>query len=73
MNNAPREVTALFCVLLLVFGFVFLAAAVRSSINFLRELKFMKIEIERSGGEEKEYWLCQRKRLWLSLLLFWKR
>ena len=73
MNDHPKEITALFIIFLLVSLLILLAVAIRRLICFFRELRFMKIEIERTDGEEREYWLRQRKRLLLSLISFGNR
>ena len=41
--------------------------------NFRRELKYIKTEINRSDGGERRYWLHQKKKLWLSLIPFYRR
>lgn len=40
--------------------------------DFRRELRFVKMEIRRSNGTERKYWLRQKRKLWLSLLPFVK-
>lgn len=41
--------------------------------NFRRELKYIKMEINRSEGGERRYWQHQKKKLWLSLIPFYRR
>ena len=41
--------------------------------NFRRELKYIKMEINRSDGGERRYWKHQKKKLWLSLIPFYRR
>ena len=38
--------------------------------DFLRELKYIKMEICRATGEERKYWKRRRRRLYLSLFRF---
>lgn len=38
--------------------------------DFSAELRLLNIEINRSEGAEREHYLRQRRRLWLSLLPF---
>ena len=40
--------------------------------EFSRDLKYINYEISRTEGDERRYWLCQRRRLWLSLIPFVK-
>ena len=40
--------------------------------NFSAELRYLNIEIERTEGAARKYWLRKRRRLWLSLLPFVK-
>lgn len=35
--------------------------------DFVRELRYLKIEIGRCRRSEKAYWIRRRRRLWLSL------
>ena len=55
-----------FILLILLFKFVeFLTA-------FLWDLKYINSEIARCAGNEKKHWKRERKRLFLSLLPFYK-
>lgn len=40
--------------------------------GFLRELRYLNSEIGRNVGAERRYWIRRRRRLWLSLLPFFK-
>ena len=41
------------------------------SLNeFRTELRYINNEINRTDGKEREHWVKQRRRLWLSLLPF---
>ena len=52
------------CIILAVF--LITALIIRIS-DFLKQIKYINIEIRRSNGAEKRYWLLQRRQLWLSL------
>ncbi len=41
-------------------------------IEFCRDLRYINYEISRTEGDERRYWLCLRKKLWLSLIPFVK-
>ena len=38
--------------------------------SFVRELRYLNIEISRTTGEQRRHWLRLRRRLWLSLIPF---
>lgn len=40
--------------------------------DFSRELRMLNNEVRRTYGAERRYWLRQRRRLWLSLLPFFR-
>ena len=40
--------------------------------DFMSELRYLNNEIGRTDGEERKHWICQRRRLWLSLIPFVK-
>ena len=40
--------------------------------DFCYELRFLNMEIQRNTGREQEYWIKQRRRLWLSILPFFR-
>lgn len=41
-------------------------------VLFTKELKYLNTEIYRTYGEEHLYWVKRKKRLWLSVLPFFK-
>lgn len=51
-------------------GMVFTIFIARWQIAFQKELRHLTIEIARTEGQEREYWIRKRRRLWLSLLPF---
>ncbi|MBQ9846395.1 MAG: hypothetical protein IJO58_01100 [Clostridia bacterium] len=72
MNNAnPIVIFAIAAVVLLLL-FVILIGLIQFYNEFITELQYLSSEIERTDGEERAYWISQRRRLWLSLLPFVK-
>lgn len=55
-------------VVLILLGSVFGLALLVT--DFSRELRYLNIEIGRTEGEERQHYIRQRRRLWLSLLPF---
>lgn len=59
----------------LAFGCVFLllaAWAIRWYFQFSQQLRYLNREIRRTHGEERKLWKRRRRRLWLSLLPFFR-
>lgn len=54
------------------FGFLLLVSFVQWWMDFRRELEYLNSEINRTQGEERRYWIWQRRELWLSLLPFYR-
>ena len=40
--------------------------------KLIRELKYVNLEIKRTRGSERDYWKKKKRRLWLSLIPFYK-
>ena len=38
--------------------------------SFAKELDYINMEIRRTDDDEREYWISQRRHLWLSLIPF---
>lgn len=55
-------------VLVIVFGILF--SFVKFITDFSAELQYLNMEIKRTDGKERRYYIRQRRRLWLSLLPF---
>lgn len=59
-----------------VLGILFVAALIAIFIpwvlDFRRELHYIRMEIQRNTGEEREYWIKRKKKLWLSILPFFR-
>lgn len=51
-------------------GFIIIFGFANWFVFFKRELKYVNMEIRRTGGNQKRYWKRKRCRLWLSLLPF---
>lgn len=62
-------ILALFYFLILLILFI---AFVSWVIKFSQELNYLKSEISRTHGEEKKYWINKKRRLWLSIIPFFK-
>ena len=72
MNNANSIVIFAIAVVVLLILFVILIGLIQFYNEFITELQYLSSEIERTDGEERAYWISQRRRLWLSLLPFVK-
>lgn len=63
----------LFVSLVAILILFFLLIVVLSFFNdFYRELHYLNIEIRRTVGTERKYWIRKRRKLWLSVLPFVK-
>ncbi len=38
--------------------------------DFRHEMRYINMEIQRNRGREREHWVKQKRRLWLSILPF---
>lgn len=72
MNSANPIVIFAIAVVVLLILFVILIGLIQFYNEFITELQYLSSEIERTDGEERAYWISQRRRLWLSLLPFVK-
>lgn len=72
MNNANPIVIFTIAAVVLLILFVILIGLIQFYNEFITELQYLSSEIERTDGEERAYWISQRRRLWLSLLPFVK-
>ena len=71
--NVDSE-TILLIVLAVVVVLIPLAISlIHLSVTFGQELRYIKCEIKRSSGAEREHWVHEKRRLWLSLLPFYRR
>lgn len=73
----PRENNTVIIILLAIialFVAVFLIIGLTVKISaFSRERNYINTEIERTTGAERRRWKREKRRLWLSLLPFYKR
>lgn len=60
----------LFVIIVGFFGIILLAKLAMWMNEFSKELRFLNNEIGRNDGEERRYWIVQRRRLWLSIIPF---
>lgn len=62
--------TWILCILaILALPIIVVLLAIRIN-DFTRELRYLNTEISRTTGEQRQYWLRRRRRLWLSLIPF---
>ena len=40
--------------------------------EFQKELKYLKSEIRRTDGKERKHWIRQKRRLWFSIIPFFR-
>lgn len=62
----------LLTILLLFFGLLFLTGIILQVKRFFWELNYINMEIARTTGEEQRQWQKKKRRLWLSLLPFYR-
>lgn len=63
----------LVAIVIIFFAIVFLVGLVIKINEFSHELDYINREIGRTTGGEQRYWKREKRRLWLSLLPFYKR
>lgn len=66
-----QEIADLLPLIFLIGGFLFLVLLVKGTLffrDFFRQLRYINLEICRTSGNEQQYWLACRRRLWLSLI-----
>ena len=59
-----------------IIGVLVLLLLIRFALSlkdFKRELYYIKTEIRNTVGEERRYWKREKKKLWLSLIPFFRR
>lgn len=71
-NQTDLLFNSLICIFAIIIILTVLGALSLFLTDFLRELRYLNKEIQCTAGEEREYWIRQRRRLWLSLLPFIK-
>lgn len=74
MNSQMYTLTAFLLIVIGLFFAIGLLTALTLSINrFRKELHYLNMEIKRTEGEARQYWIWERRQLWLSLLPFYRR
>lgn len=66
-------INILFGIIVLFFAVLLLVGLVIKIDAFSHELTHINMEISRTVGRERQYWKRKRRRLWLSLLPFYRR
>ena len=72
MSNflSDRSIILIFVAIALVLVFILMISIVIRIEEFQNKLKYIKLEINRTRGAERKYWIRRKRRLWLSLFLF---
>ena len=63
---------ALLVVVIVIVAVLALVGITSHLLAFIRELRYLNSEIERTDGREQRHWKRLRRRLWLSLLPFFR-
>lgn len=72
ISDIDPTVVTLLVILILFFGLLFLIGMILQVKRFFWELNYINMEIARTTGEEQRQWRKKRRRLWLSLLPFYR-
>ncbi len=73
INYTFEFVIYLILTFMILLFFIGLLVAFVSWLNkFQKELNRLNLEINRTRGEEREHWKRQKRRLWLSIIPFFK-
>ncbi len=73
MDNGANQNTVYIFVVAIIIALI-LFGAIRSVIEgFLPDLRHLNNEIGRTTGRERKHYIKKRRKLWLSLLPFFKR
>lgn len=74
MNPDLDAVTiVLLAIVIAFFAIVFLVGLTAKINDFRHKLDYLNREIARTEGAEHEHWKREKRRLWLSLLPFYRR
>ena len=73
--NTEFDTTTVYLLIILVlfFATVILISLVIKFNRFSRELSRINMEINRNTGSQLAYWKREKRRLWLSLIPFYRR
>ena len=66
-------INLLFAIIILFLAVLLLVGLVAKIFEFSKELDYINLEIRRTTGEAQQFWKWERRRLWLSLLPFYRR
>ena len=74
MNPELDTFTNVLLVIVIAFFSILILVGLSMKINeFRHELDYLNREIGRTEGAEREHWKREKRRLWLSLLPFYRR
>lgn len=74
MNPELDAFTNVLLVIVIAFFAITILVGLTIKINdFSHELDYLNTEIARTEDAEREYWKREKRRLWLSLLPFYRR
>lgn len=59
-------------ILIAIFAALFLGWLIPKLLRFKHDLEIYNMEISRTTGAERQHWREERRRLWLSLLPFYR-
>lgn len=69
-NNESAFTTFILFVGCAIFAVLIIGVLISFLYDFSRELKILNMEIKRTDGKERRYWLRKRRRLLISLIPF---
>lgn len=72
ISDIDPTVVTLLVILILFLGLLFLIGMILQVKRFFWELNYINMEIARTTGEEQRQWQKKKRRLWLSLLPFYR-
>lgn len=72
MQNDNSFFYMLISLVLIIVSQALLAVAVSFYNHFSRELRYLNLEISRTQEREQRYWIKRKRKLWLSLIPFFK-
>ena len=74
MFREEDPVIIILLAIMILFVAALLIVGLAMKLNgFTRELDYIKREIQRTTGAEQQHWKREKRRLWLSLLPFYRR
>ena len=72
IENSDTALYILVGIVAVFFLFILIGRFAMFINDFSHELRYLNNEIGRTEGEEREHWIRQKRRLWLSLIPFVK-